>query len=1381
MVTADDLALERNLLRLAQAGDSEAIATLLNRTLNPRGVTAQTRLQDGLLQVLLEAPQLPSQEQWVPFIQQGMTNLGAPVIRQVQIYGRQQGQQQVGWQQAIALQAPPTPYNAVGAPTFPAGSSSPAAFTGAPPQTAASPAVSGQQVAIGSKLLQMTAWGGKVFRSPHAVIPPKLRPRPQPQLYCRPFPNLLDREQELETILGALRERQPVELHGAAGLGKTALLRAIAYHPDLNASFRDGIVYRVTRLKPLEDLQQSLFDDFYEYEDQIPRRPTASELHQALRGQQALIVLDDVLLPAETVHQLLTQLPSLSFLLATAEQQFWGEGMAIPLSHLPLPQAVQLLERALGRILPAEEQAAAEALCNVLQGHPLRIVQAAAIARDRQMPLAAVAQQVGSQPQPESLTLTNAATLPEEERRMLAALGVLGGTPVGAHHLGAMTAVPNPQPVLTTLVQQGLVTTDGVRYVLAGNLVEPLQRAWNLSQWMPSVLRYFQNWTAQHSPVTGAVAQEAEVLLHLAQLASQSHQWTEVLNLVRQADESLAVSGYWGSWAALWQLGLTAAQNLGDQAAIAQALHQLGTHALCLDDSFTANTLLNQALQLREAMGDRVAATVTRHNLDFMINPTLAPAPVQRPAAGYGSTAATVAVTPEGSSRPTAAAPRPAPTSLQTSEERKNTSAMLALVAFGTLVAGIGGFFAIQAIRNQPNFSLTPGSLQFAAQEVNKTSAPQTITLTNNHDRPLQVGRVETTGSNAADFQVTEDCTRQPVAPASTCRIQLTFTPQSAGDRTADLTIGDRAGNVQRTASLRGAGRDPNPGNTTAILNFNPGTLNFGDQRLNQLSDTRRITVTNGGSTPITIQAINTTGAAQNEFKGSETCTQSALAPNATCTLDLQFQPTQVGSRTANLAIADSNGNRWNVPLSGNGITENVPAPALSLNPGQLDFGERPVRTTSNELVLNLTNTGTQPLLVERTELTGQNPGDFSIVRNTCVGGALAANRSCQIGLRFTPGDRNYRSANLRIFSNDPSGTENVFLSGFGTVPAVAAIQVEPTRVNFGNVNLDTASPARTIIIRNTGNAPLQIGNIRLDGNPDFVSDRSDEVGTACRNVTLPPGQSCGFGVVFLPQVAGPRAARIAIPNNAGGEVGVALEGVGAARQVPAIEISPGSLNFGSLSIGAISSPQPVTIRNVGTGPLQIGQLGVGGNNAVDFNPESADFNRCSNNLLQPGASCQFRMFFGPTGVGDRSARLTIPNNSPQGAIAVNLSGVGNDPTPPPTPNLTINPPSLDLGQQPVGSTTSSTVTLRNTSAVPAPIGTIRISNTEDFRLDFSSVGLFACPNSTLPPGEACSFEVIFAPQSPGDRTAQISIANNVSAEAQTIPVRGSSIGIEPR
>ncbi len=98
-----------NLPELAQQGNAQAIATLINRQLQPKGITAKAALKDGCLQVMLESAQAPNQQALVEFIRKGITSLGAASIERVMIYGRQTSNQILAWSQEFELIKQPLP------------------------------------------------------------------------------------------------------------------------------------------------------------------------------------------------------------------------------------------------------------------------------------------------------------------------------------------------------------------------------------------------------------------------------------------------------------------------------------------------------------------------------------------------------------------------------------------------------------------------------------------------------------------------------------------------------------------------------------------------------------------------------------------------------------------------------------------------------------------------------------------------------------------------------------------------------------------------------------------------------------------------------------------------------------------------------------------------------------------------------------------------------------------------------------------------------------------------------------------------------------------------------------------------------------------------
>lgn len=95
---------QTNLLELAKQGNPQAIASLMNRSLQPRGMTATTELQGDCLQVILESAQIPNRQVLTTFVQNGMKNLGVRSIRSVRVVGKQTGSVEPAWMQEIELE-----------------------------------------------------------------------------------------------------------------------------------------------------------------------------------------------------------------------------------------------------------------------------------------------------------------------------------------------------------------------------------------------------------------------------------------------------------------------------------------------------------------------------------------------------------------------------------------------------------------------------------------------------------------------------------------------------------------------------------------------------------------------------------------------------------------------------------------------------------------------------------------------------------------------------------------------------------------------------------------------------------------------------------------------------------------------------------------------------------------------------------------------------------------------------------------------------------------------------------------------------------------------------------------------------------------------------
>lgn len=94
---------QQNLLALAKQGDATAIASLINRQLQSKNITAKVTLKNTCLQVLLESSEIPNQQALVAFIHKGIKGLNSPAIEKVKVYAIQTGEEFPVWGQEFEL------------------------------------------------------------------------------------------------------------------------------------------------------------------------------------------------------------------------------------------------------------------------------------------------------------------------------------------------------------------------------------------------------------------------------------------------------------------------------------------------------------------------------------------------------------------------------------------------------------------------------------------------------------------------------------------------------------------------------------------------------------------------------------------------------------------------------------------------------------------------------------------------------------------------------------------------------------------------------------------------------------------------------------------------------------------------------------------------------------------------------------------------------------------------------------------------------------------------------------------------------------------------------------------------------------------------------
>src|SRR5256712_675805 len=298
------------------------------------------------------------------------------------------------------------------------------------------------------------------------------------------------------------------------------------------------------------------------------------------------------------------------------------------------------------------------------------------------------------------------------------------------------------------------------------------------------------------------------------------------------------------------------------------------------------------------------------------------------------------------------------------------------------------------------------------------------------------------------------------VAGAS-CLLNLTFTPTAASARTATVTITDDAPGSPQSVSLTGTGITPPTATPSATSSA------FGNQRDGTTTAAQNLTLTNNGGTPLNLTSITISEAQVAVFVFNDATTTEiytlSLHDALPIFLNLTFTPTAASARTATVTITDDAASSpQSVSLAGMGI-----APAVTLAPTNLAFGDQRLSTTSPVQTVTLTNSGTATLSITSIALAGLNPGDFAIAAGSTSpnGATVVAGASCLLNLTFTPTAASARTATVTITDDAASSPQSVSLTGTGVTPLPSPPSAASSP--FRDQHVSTTSAAQNLTLTN--------------------------------------------------------------------------------------------------------------------------------------------------------------------------------------------------------------------------------------------------------------------------------------------------------------------------
>jgi hypothetical protein len=640
---------------------------------------------------------------------------------------------------------------------------------------------------------------------------------------------------------------------------------------------------------------------------------------------------------------------------------------------------------------------------------------------------------------------------------------------------------------------------------------------------------------------------------------------------------------------------------------------------------------------------------------------------------------------------------------------------MMQFVTSGSgLTTGFGPAYVFGAIpipvpAPRPSaISFSPLSLTFS-QNVNTTSPPQTITVTNFGGSPIHGLNIVTSGV----FSQANNCPGILVS-ATSCTVNLWFAPSVAGSVTGALNVQDDSYNLglSQAIVLKGTG-------TTPHASITPTSISFSAQVAGTTSSARSVTVLSNGTGPLQVSNVAATG----PFSQTNNCS-AAMAPAASCTIQVTFSPSVVGTASGSITITDNAGTQT-VTLSGTGS-----AP-VTFSPTSLSFGNV-VQGTNSTKTITLTNHLTTALTLSGVGISGP----FTIASNTC-GSSVAGGGSCNLGVTFTPVTISSATGTLTFTHSAIGSPQTVSLSGTGIGP----VTLSPTSLSFSATVAGNTSAAKTVTLTNNQTIALSFTSITASLN-FAVASNSCTGGVA-------PTKTCTVGITFSPTAVGSAPGTLTFTDSAStSPQTVSLSGTGSAP----VTVSPTSLSFSTTVAGNTSAAKTVTLTNSQSVALSFSNITASPGFAVASNS-------CTGGVA-PSKTCTVGVSFSPTGVGSAAGTLTFTDGAIGSPQTVSLSGTGSAP-------VTFSASSINFSTVRVG-TTSSVRTVTLTNHLSGALGISQLSASAEFTVASNTCG------ASINAGANCTVGVTFKPTAPGSVTGSLTFTDSALTSPQAVTLTGT-------
>jgi len=417
------------------------------------------------------------------------------------------------------------------------------------------------------------------------------------------------------------------------------------------------------------------------------------------------------------------------------------------------------------------------------------------------------------------------------------------------------------------------------------------------------------------------------------------------------------------------------------------------------------------------------------------------------------------------------------------------------------------------------------------------------------------------------------------------------------------------------------------------IVSLSPKRLVFPPQVVGVTSATKKVTLQNTDAVnSLTITSVTASG----DFTSTNTC-DGTVAALATCTISINFAPTETGTIDGAITIIDNAPNSPHIiGLSGTGLGQ------VTMSPASLNFGTVAIGGNST-LSVKVTNNTTSTV----NNLTFAPSGDYSAAPGSTspCGGSLSSKSSCNENITFAPTQTGSVNGAVVITDSAANSPQVASLVGTGAGSNGAPITFTPPTLSFGKVLVDSTSASQTLTVNNTAEGSLAI-------TATASGDYSEAPGgaTPC-GANLNGLSSCTLSVTFSPAAVGSINGSVSVSYSGTDSPQLAtLTGTGLAQ----VTTSKTAFAFAGQQVGTTSASSTVKLTNNTNATVAISSTTPSGNFAV-LTGKAGD---CGSSLAA-NQSCNIRAAFSPTHSGYLQGSITVSDGGSNSPQIVNLTGTG--------------------------------------------------------------------------------------------------------------------------